>query len=61
MNQNFKFMPRDKVHILDINRPGVVTGCLLELDGRSYRVAYWNNGERKVEWILEEELRKEPI
>lgn len=52
----FQFRLRQIVKVKELSRPGIVTGCLVDHDGISYRVAYWNNGDRKSEWLFAEEL-----
>jgi hypothetical protein len=45
-----------KVLLLEINRPAIVTACMVEADGKQYRVVYWNDGQRKCEWVHDFEI-----
>jgi hypothetical protein len=46
----------DKVEIRETGHPGQVTGCLADDTGHQYRVVWWNNGERKHEWLYAFEI-----
>lgn len=48
-----------KVTIVETEHPAIVTGLLTDSCGSQYRVVWWNNGERKQDWLYEYEL-KEP-
>ena len=48
----------DQVHIKAIEMNGIVTGLMSEQDGQTYRVVYWNDGNRKCDWMLGLELEK---
>lgn len=52
----FQFTLRQKVKIVEIDRPGFVVACLHDSEGEVYKVMYWCNGERKTEWAFAEEL-----
>jgi hypothetical protein len=52
----FFFSLGDRVTLSEIGQPGVVTGLLHEQLGDQYRVTWWNNGERKTEWLFGHEL-----
>lgn len=52
----FKFNIKDKVLVREIQRPGVVDAMTVDYLGIQYRVAYWDNSERKTVWLPEEEL-----
>lgn len=54
---NTKFKLRDKVTIIELERPGHITGVMHEDAGVSYRVAYFNNGTRHSEWLYESEIK----
>lgn len=44
-----------------INGPefrGVVTAQITDCTKRQYKVVWWNNGERKHEWLEEPEIRR---
>lgn len=52
----FQFNLCDKVILKEIQRPGVID--LLQLDnlGKMYRVAYWDDAERKTVWLYADEI-----
>lgn len=56
----FAFDIGDPVSIIATEHPGIVTGMLQEKAGPQYRVVWWNNGERKNEWLFEFELKPPP-
>ena len=58
--QNFKFNLRDKVLIREIHRPGVVDSLIVDNLGPQYRVCYWNDSNRKTEWMYGWELDLRP-
>ena len=48
------------VRIKAINVDAIVTGVIMETCGLSYRCAYWNNSERKTEWLMLDEIEGKP-
>jgi hypothetical protein len=56
MKIDFKFQLGQTVTLKEINRPGLIDACALFDVGVQYRVAYWNNGDRKTEWVYEGEI-----
>lgn len=60
--QVFSFDIGDQIKVIEINRPGVVTGMLVDDAGPQYRVAFWNDSARRTEWVYDHEisLRKAP-
>lgn len=46
----------DRVLIKEVQRPGKVDIVQVDSVGTTYRVAYWDNGDRKVAWLYAEEL-----
>lgn len=55
----FDFRIGDAVDIVATHHPGTVTGCMLDADATmQYRVIWWNNGERKQEWLYGFELAR---
>jgi hypothetical protein len=54
--RSFVFALNEKVTLLDIKRPGVVTGISLDCLGIQYRVVYWNDSQRRTEWVFEWEI-----
>jgi hypothetical protein len=56
--QVFVFDLYDKVTLVDINRPAVITGLLVGDTGRpEYRVLFWNDCVRRTEWVYEHEIK----
>jgi hypothetical protein len=51
--------PGHNVHLIECDRPGIVTGVLVDGGGVTYRVAYWNDGTRREDWCLAAEIRGE--
>ena len=47
----------DKVLIIEIERIGIIDALCTELKGSTYRVSYWNDGQRKSEWLYEWEIK----
>lgn len=45
-----------KILVKEIQRPGVVTCMRVTSFGKECLVAYWNDGNRKEEWMYEWEL-----
>lgn len=41
----------DRVRLIELDRPGIVTSCLRDSDGTQYRVVWWDSGSRKTEWL----------
>lgn len=54
--QQFVFNIGDKVLVKEICRPGVIERLMVCSDGLQYCVAYWNDSNRKAEWLYEWEL-----
>lgn len=54
--ERFQFDLGDKVMIPEINRPGTVEALTVDYLGPQYRVAYWDNGERRTAWVKADEL-----
>lgn len=54
--EHFKFDLQEKVLVKEIQRPGRVESLMIDYVGPQYRVAYWDNGERKSTWLGVEEL-----
>lgn len=52
----FKFTIGQRVTIIEIKRPGIVTGMSFDEVGRQIRVAYWNDGKRCTDWMYETEV-----
>ena len=52
----FRFYLMQAVHIHPIGTDGIVTAMIVEEGGKMYRVAYWDDGIRKTEWLLAGEL-----
>ena len=52
----FKFALRQRVLILEIQRIGTIDMIQIDNLGVSYRVAYWDNSERKIVWLYDHEI-----
>lgn len=52
-----KFKIGEKVSILEIGRPGRIEAVEIHCYGIQYKVAYWDNAERRSTWLYEEELQ----
>lgn len=53
---DFPFSIADRVMIKEIQRPGRVEMIQIDSIGVMYRVAYWDNSERKTVWLYSDEL-----
>ncbi len=47
----------DRVILIEINRPAQILSILKDSDGLSYRVAYWDNGQRKTDYVFDWEIK----
>lgn len=53
----YRFAIGQTVRISAIDTSGVVTSLLLDAEGKSYRVAYFDDDKvRRIEWMYESEL-----
>jgi hypothetical protein len=50
----------DQVLITSDGLPGVVLGLCAQVDGLTYKVAWWDCGQRHVEWLYSFEVRPGP-
>lgn len=50
----------DRVIIKEIQRPGRVEAIMLDGLGIQYRIALWDNSERKSTWLYADELETRP-
>ena len=55
-SEQFAFDLNAKVLIREIQRPGKVEALMVDFLGVQYRVAYWDNSERKMVWLAADEL-----
>lgn len=55
-NEPFVFDLNERVIIKEVQRPGVIEGLLIDFLGVQYRVAYWDNSERKTVYLKADEL-----
>ena len=55
--QLFDFDLHDKDTLIEINRPGIVNGLLFNEYGPKYQVIYWNDCQRKDEWVYGWEIK----
>ena len=51
-----KFDLFSNVRLKEIDRPGFVEEINISINGLSYRLAWWNNGERYSTWVNEFEI-----
>ena len=56
----FAYQIGEVVTVKAIGIPGHVDGQMREFDGNTYRVIYWNGGNRHSAWLRGFELEKEP-
>lgn len=52
----FDFKIKDRVMVKEIQRPGRIDLIQVDATGISYRVAVWDNGERKAIWLYSDEI-----
>lgn len=50
------FSVGDKVMVKEVQRPGRVDMIQLDSVGLQYRIAYWDNSERKNAWLYADEI-----
>ena len=53
-----QFSLKQRVRVKDINRTGVVTGITIDGEGLTYRVVYWDNSQRRSEWLFDFEIEE---
>ncbi len=58
--ENFQFDLMDRVIVKEIGRPGVVEALMIDYLGVQYRVAYWDNSDRRTVWLHAAELELRP-
>jgi hypothetical protein len=54
--EHFIFDLNSKVIINEVQRPGVVEALMIDFLGPQYRIAYWDNSDRKTVWLQASEL-----
>ena len=54
--EHFVYDLNAKVIINEVQRPGVVEALMIDFLGPQYRVAYWDNSDRKTVWLQASEL-----
>lgn len=59
--EHFKFNLEDKVIVKEVQRPGTIEALTIDFLGPNYRVAYWDNGERKTVWLKADELEHRQV
>ena len=52
----FELAIGSRVYIKGAESEGIVTGIMMEQDGMSYRVVYWADGVRRLDWVYGFEL-----
>lgn len=58
--ENFQFDLQQRVMVKEIQRPGVVEALMIDYLGVQYRVAYWDNSDRRTVWLHAAELELRP-
>ncbi len=53
----FKYRIGDEIKIIDIETEGRIASQLNDINGKQYKVIYWNDGLRKEEWMYDWELK----
>lgn len=56
MEVKFAFSIGDEVRINAINTVGRVVALMLDCQGPSYSIAYWNDGQRYSAWLFDWEI-----
>ena len=54
--EHFTFNLGDLVIIKEVQRPGKIEALMIDFLGVQYRVAYWDNSDRRTVWLHAEEL-----
>jgi len=49
----------EEVKLVSLGMPARVEEVSISVAGVTYRVSYWNNGERYSVWVSRREIRKE--
>ncbi len=57
----FRFSLEQEVMIKPIEARSIIEARMEGRNGHEYRVVYWHNGERKVEWVGERELDESSV
>ena len=53
---HFEYSVGDTVLLNEIGRPGRVDVLQEDTNGLMYRVAYWDNSDRKTAWVYADEI-----
>ena len=56
---NFKFLPQDKVKIIELGVKGVVTSVWFDFGSLQFKVRYFWQGKAEEIYFYENELEKE--
>jgi hypothetical protein len=54
---HFAFRLGDNVLIKEIGRPGRIVALLVDAEGLTYRVLYWESAKREAAYLPAEEMR----
>jgi len=54
----FEYGIGEQVKIMAIEMLGRVQSLRIDIDGKTYWVVYWNDGQRHAEWLNEWEIAK---
>jgi hypothetical protein len=58
MTVEFRFELKQRVLVKEIQRPGRIDMIQIDNLGVMYRVAVWDNGERKQIWLFDDEIEE---
>ncbi len=50
----------DRVLVKEIQRPGIIKALTIDYLGPQYSVHFWNDGNRRIEWLTESEVEARP-
>jgi len=56
MNVEFAYSIGQSVKVIPIGMIGMVDSMSLDMNGKQYRVIYWNDGVRNVVWMYDWEI-----
>lgn len=53
-----EFALGQKVLLREVQRPGKVEAITIDFLGITYRIGYWDNGDRKTVWVPADDLEQ---
>jgi len=60
MEVKFAYSIADRVEIPAISMTGTIIALMIDSQGPSYLVAYWNDGQRYTTWLFDWEITGAP-